>query len=141
MDFQSLCTSINDVVCHGIPSAKQKLKEGDIINVDVTPIVNGYHGDSSRTFFVGKPSPKIEKLVRITKECLDLGIETVKIGNRVGDIGAVIQSMLKLMVFCCKRFCWSWNWKKVSRRASNPHYGKAGTGTRFQAGMVLQSSQ
>ena len=86
-----MCTSVNDVVCHGIPNAKQKLKEGDIINVDVTPIVDGYHGDSSRTFFVGKPAPKIEKLVRVTKECLELGIQTVKIGSRVGDIGAAIQ--------------------------------------------------
>ena len=129
---------MNDVVCHGIPSAKQKLKEGDIINVDVTPIVDGYHGDSSRTFFVGKPAPKIEKLVRVTKECLELGIQTVKIGSRVGDIGAAIQKHAEANGFSVVRdFVGHGIGKKFHEEPQIPHYGKAGTGTRFQAGMVF----
>ncbi len=135
---KSVCTSVNDVVCHGIPNAKQKLKEGDIINVDVTPIVNGYHGDSSRTFIVGKTSPKIEKLVKVTKECLELGMATVKIGSRVGDIGAVIQKHAESNGFSVVRdFVGHGIGKNFHEDPQIPHYGKAGTGTRFQAGMVF----
>ncbi|HAC63363.1 MAG TPA: type I methionyl aminopeptidase, partial [Cyanothece sp. UBA12306] len=88
---KSICTSVNEVICHGIPNAKEILREGDIINVDVTPILDGYHGDTSRTFFVGTPSPKAKKLVEVTEECLRLGIAAVKPGGKIGDIGAAIQ--------------------------------------------------
>ncbi|HEY9735271.1 MAG TPA: type I methionyl aminopeptidase, partial [Trichocoleus sp.] len=88
---KSICTSINEVVCHGIPSAEQVLKDGDIINIDVTPIVDGYYGDTSRTFFVGEPSPLAKKLVEVTEECLWRAIREVKPGARIGDIGAAIQ--------------------------------------------------
>lgn len=135
---KSVCTSVNDVVCHGIPNAKQKLKEGDIINVDVTPIVDGYHGDSSRTFFVGKPSAKIEKLVRVTRECLERGMATVKIGSRVGDIGAAIQQHAEINGFSVVRdFVGHGIGRQFHEEPQIPHYGKAGTGTRFQAGMVF----
>ncbi len=87
---KSICTSINHVVCHGIPGNK-KLKEGDIINIDITVIKNGYHGDTSKMFFVGEPSIKAKRLVRITHECLWLGIDLVKPGVTLGDIGAAIQ--------------------------------------------------
>ncbi|MEN9566677.1 MAG: hypothetical protein RLZZ69_1873, partial [Cyanobacteriota bacterium] len=87
----SLCTSVNEVICHGIPNAKQILKDGDIINIDVTPILDGYHGDTSRTFFVGNPSPKAKELVEVTEECLRRGIAAVKPGARICDIGAAIQ--------------------------------------------------
>ncbi|HBL13138.1 MAG TPA: type I methionyl aminopeptidase, partial [Cyanobacteria bacterium UBA11162] len=91
-DFpKSICTSVNEVVCHGIPNAKQILKDGDIINIDVTPIVDGYHGDTSKTFFVGTPSPTAKKLVEVTYECMMRGIAAVKPGGRIGDIGAAIQ--------------------------------------------------
>lgn len=70
---KSICTSVNEVICHGIPNAKQILKDGDIINIDVTPIVDGYHGDTSKTFIVGNAAPKIKKLVEVTQECLHLG--------------------------------------------------------------------
>jgi len=87
---KSLCTSINEVVCHGIPG-ETALKEGDIINVDVTPILNGYYGDTSRMYLVGGVSPEAEKLCRITKECMELGIAQVRPGGTVGDIGHAIQ--------------------------------------------------
>lgn len=89
---KSICTSINDVVCHGIPSSTVFLKDGDIINVDVTTIFNGWHGDTSATFFVGTPSPEAKRLVEITQKCLELGIAEVKPGKRLGDIGAAIQT-------------------------------------------------
>ncbi|MDJ0599634.1 MAG: type I methionyl aminopeptidase, partial [Crocosphaera sp.] len=81
---KSICTSVNHVVCHGIPNAKQILKEGDIINIDVTPILDGYHGDTSRTFFVGTPSPLAKRLVEVTEKCLMEAIQTVKPGSRIG---------------------------------------------------------
>jgi methionyl aminopeptidase len=88
---KSICTSVNEVICHGIPNAKQVLKEGDIINIDVTPIVDGYHGDTSKTFIVGTAAPKVQHLVEVTQKCLYLGIAEVKPGARIGDIGAAIQ--------------------------------------------------
>ena len=87
---KSICTSINHVVCHGIPSDNKILKNGDIINIDVTVIVEGWHGDTSRMFFVGKPSVKAKKLVEVTYECLMLGIEQVKPGADFNTIGIAI---------------------------------------------------
>ena len=87
---KSICTSINEVICHGIPSKKQVLKQGDIINIDVTPILDGYHGDTSKTFFVGTPSPVAKKLVEVTEKSMYLGIAEVKPGNKIGDIGACL---------------------------------------------------
>ncbi|MBR9870610.1 MAG: type I methionyl aminopeptidase, partial [Gammaproteobacteria bacterium] len=88
---KSICTSVNQVVCHGIPSEAKILKNGDIINIDVTVIKDGYHGDTSKMYFVGEPQPHLERLVRITQECLYKGIELVRPGTRLGDIGHVIQ--------------------------------------------------
>ncbi|MCP4501592.1 MAG: type I methionyl aminopeptidase [Deltaproteobacteria bacterium] len=88
---KSICTSVNEVVCHGIPNAKHVLKDGDIINIDVTPIVDGYHGDTSKTFFVGQPSDEVRKLVEVTEACLRDGIRQVKPGGRLRDIGVAIQ--------------------------------------------------
>src|SRR5690606_30210910 len=88
---KSICTSVNHVVCHGIPSEKKILKSGDILNVDVTVIVDGYHGDTSKMFLVGKVASHAERLVKVTQECLYKGIELVKPGARLGDIGHVIQ--------------------------------------------------
>ncbi len=87
---KSICTSVNHVVCHGIPSEK-KLNDGDIINVDVTVIVDGWHGDTSRTFFVGKPTIKAKRLVEVTYECMMLGIKEVKPGAPVNNIGRAIE--------------------------------------------------
>jgi methionyl aminopeptidase len=87
---KSVCTSINDVVCHGIPSA-QRIVDGDIINVDVTHIYDGFHGDTSATFYIGTPSEDAKKVTEISRRCLELGIAAVTPGARIGDIGAVIQ--------------------------------------------------
>jgi len=88
---KSVCTSINEVICHGIPSPDRVLREGDILNIDVTTILDGYYGDSSRMFLIGEVSPEARKLVRVTRECLELGIAQVKPGNRLGDVGHAIQ--------------------------------------------------
>ena len=88
---KSVCTSINEVVCHGIPSEDEILKEGDIINVDVSTILDGYYSDASRMFIIGKTTPEKEKLVRITKECLEIGMQAAKPFGFVGDIGNAIQ--------------------------------------------------
>ncbi|PJZ52583.1 type I methionyl aminopeptidase [Leptospira adleri] len=92
---KSVCTSVNQVVCHGIPKATEILKEGDIINIDVTPLLDGYHGDSSRTFIVGgKTSPEVATLVADTEKAMYIGIEQVKPGNRVHDIANAIDDFL-----------------------------------------------
>ncbi|MEM7181907.1 MAG: type I methionyl aminopeptidase [Spirochaetota bacterium] len=91
---KSICTSINNVVCHGIPKKNDVLKDGDIINIDVTPIVNGYHGDTSRTFMIGNVTPEIEQLVKDTEKAMWVGIQQVKPGNRISDIANAIDDFL-----------------------------------------------
>lgn len=86
-----VCTSVNNVVCHGIPSKKQILKEGDIVNVDCTTIYNGYYGDASRMFVIGKTSEENERLIRVTKQCLEIGLEQVKPWGFLGDVGYAIE--------------------------------------------------
>ncbi|QUS60759.1 type I methionyl aminopeptidase [Synechocystis sp. PCC 7339] len=135
---KSICTSINEVICHGIPHRKRVLQEGDIINVDVTPILDGYHGDCSRTFFVGTPSPVAEKLVKVTEECLHLGIEAVKPGGKIGDIGAAIQKHAEAQGFSVVRDFVGHGISKIFHTAPQiPHYGKAGKGKRLRPGMVF----
>lgn len=135
---QSICTSVNEVVCHGIPNAKQILKEGDIINIDVTPLVDGYHGDTSKTFFVGTPSPTAKRLVEVTEECLRRGIAEVKPGARIGDIGAVIQEYAESQGFSVVRNFTGHGVHRVFHAAPEvPHYGKRGTGKRLRPGMVF----
>ncbi len=135
---KSICTSINEVVCHGIPSPSVFLKEGDIINVDVTPIINNFHGDSSRTFFVGKVSENARRLVDCARKCLDLGIEVVKDGARVGDIGAVIQNYAENCHYqVVREFVGHGIGRIFHEDPQIPHYGKAGKGARLSRGMVF----
>ncbi|MBE9117967.1 type I methionyl aminopeptidase [Lusitaniella coriacea LEGE 07157] len=135
---KSICTSINEVICHGIPNAKQILKEGDIINLDVTPILNGYHGDTSRTFFVGTPSPKAKKLVEVTEECLRRGIAEVKPGAKIGDIGAAIQEYAESNGFSVVRDFVGHGISNIFHTAPQvPHYGRRGKGKRLRKGMVF----
>ena len=135
---KSICTSINSVVCHGIPNAKQILKDGDIINIDVTPIVDGFYGDTSKTFFVGTPSPLARKLVEVTEKCLQLGIAEVKPGARVGDIGAAIQEYAEAQGFSVVQDFTGHGVHRVFHTPPYiPHYGKRDTGTRLRAGMVF----
>lgn len=134
----SICTSINEVICHGIPSKNQILKDGDIINIDVTPIVDGYHGDTSKTFFVGNPSPKTKKLVEVTEECLYRGINAVKPNGRIGDIGAAIQEYAESCGFSVVRNFVGHGIGRIFHTAPQvPHYGRKGTGKKIRPGMVF----
>jgi methionyl aminopeptidase len=135
---KSICTSVNEVVCHGIPNAKQILRDGDIINIDVTPILDGFYGDTSKTFFVGNPTPKIKKLVEVTEECLRRGIAEVKPGARIGDIGAAIQSYAEAQGFSVVRNFAGHGIHRVFHTAPEIlHYGKRGTGKKLREGMVF----
>ncbi|MGL5064635.1 MAG: type I methionyl aminopeptidase [Microcoleus sp.] len=135
---KSICTSVNEVVCHGIPNAKQILRDGDIINIDVTPLVEGYHGDTSKTFFVGTPSPLAKKLVEVTEECLMRGIAEVKPGARTGDIGAAIQEYAESQGFSVVRnFAGHGVHRVFHTEPEILHYGKRGTGKKLRSGMVF----
>ncbi|WP_017654801.1 type I methionyl aminopeptidase [Fortiea contorta] len=135
---KSICTSVNEVVCHGIPNAKQILKDGDIINIDVTLIVDGYHGDTSKTFFVGTPSAKARKLVEVTDECRRRGIAEVKPGARIGDIGAAIQEYAEAEGFSVVRDFVGHGISNIFHTAPDiPHYGTRGKGKRLRPGMVF----
>jgi methionyl aminopeptidase len=135
---KSICTSVNEVICHGIPNARQILKDGDIINIDVTPIVEGYHGDTSRTFFVGTPSAKARKLVEVTEECLHRAIAAVKPGAKIGDIGAAIQEYAEGNGFSVVRDFVGHGVSTIFHTAPQiPHYGTRGKGKRLRKGMVF----
>lgn len=135
---KSICTSVNEVICHGIPNAKQVLKDGDIINIDVTPLVDGYHGDTSKTFFVGNPSPLAKKLVEVTEECLYRGIAQVKPGGRIGDIGAAIQEYAESQGFSVVRdFVGHGIHRIFHTEPQVPHYGTRGKGRMIRPGMVF----
>ena len=132
------CTSVNDVVCHGIPSERHVLRDGDIINVDVTPVVDGWHGDSSRTFVVGDASPKARRLVADTWRALWLGIRAVKPGGRSGDIGHAIQSFAEAQGYAVVREFTGHGVGRVFHTApSILHYGKPGTGELITPGMTF----
>lgn len=134
---KSICTSINHVVCHGIPDEKP-LKDGDIVNIDVTVIVDGWHGDSSRMYFVGKPSVRAARLVQITYEALMLGIEQVKPGATTGDIGHAIQSYVEKHNYSVVRDYCGHGLGKVFHAAPNIlHYGRKGTGVTLKEGMFF----
>ena len=135
---KSICTSINHVVCHGIPSDK-KLREGDIVNIDVTVILDGWHGDTSRMFYVGKKIPiKARKLVDITYECLMRGIEAVKPGATLGDVGHVIQSIAEAERFSVVRdFCGHGLGKVFHCPPSVVHVGNPGEGVVLEPGMFF----
>ena len=134
---KSICTSVNHVICHGIPSDK-KLKNGDIINIDVTVIKDGYHGDTSQMFFLGDSSILARRLVKITQECLYLGIQQVKPGARLGDIGQVIQTHAENNRFSVVReYCGHGIGRIFHEEPSVLHYGIAGTGLMLAPGMTF----
>ncbi|MBD1996612.1 type I methionyl aminopeptidase [Leptolyngbya sp. FACHB-541] len=134
----SICTSVNEVICHGIPSRQQILKAGDIVNIDVTPLLEGYHGDTSRTFFVGNPSPSAQKLVQVTHECMLRGIAEIKPGARIGDIGAAIQAHAEANGFAVVRdFVGHGVGRQFHTEPSVPHFGQRGRGLRLKPGMVF----
>jgi methionyl aminopeptidase len=134
---KSICTSVNHQVCHGIPGAK-KLKEGDIVNVDVTVLKDGYHGDTSKMFVIGKPSILADRLIKITQECLYRGIELVKPGNHFGDIGHAIQQHAEGNRFTVVREYCGHGIGKIFHEPPNVlHYGKPGTGEKLLPGMIF----
>ena len=134
---KSICTSVNHVVCHGIPGDK-KLKDGDIINIDITVIKEGFHGDTSRMFMVGKPSVLAERLCRVTYECMFKGIEIVRPGTRLGDIGHVIQTHAEAQNFSVVReYCGHGIGRGFHEEPQVLHYGRPGTGVRLEAGMAI----
>ncbi len=133
----SLCTSINHVVCHGIPG-ERKLKDGDIVNIDITVIKDGFHGDSSRMFIAGKPSIQAKRLVELTYEAMWRGIRVVRPGARLGDIGAAIQRFAEGQGFSVVReFCGHGIGRQFHEEPQVLHYGRAGTGIELQAGMIF----
>lgn len=135
---KSICTSVNHVVCHGIPSDDKILKQGDIINIDVTILKDGYHGDTSKTFLVGNCKPVAERLVKVTRECLYKGIEVVKPGATLGDIGHVIQTHAERNRFSVVReYCGHGIGKLFHDEPQIVHYGEPGTGLALEEGMTF----
>jgi methionyl aminopeptidase len=134
---KSVCTSINNVVCHGIPGA-QVLKDGDIVNVDVTHIYNGFHGDTSATFYIGTPSAEARKVTEVARKALELGIAEVREGARLGDIGAAIQEYVEGQGCSVVR---DYVGHGIGRRFHEDpqvkHFGKRGSGERLKAGMTF----
>jgi methionyl aminopeptidase len=134
---KSCCTSINHVVCHGIPGDKP-LKDGDIVNVDVTPLLDGWHGDTSRMYLVGDVSIKARKLVDVTYECLMLGLEQAKPGNRLGDISNAIQQHAEKHRYGIVRdFCGHGVGRLFHDSPEVVHAGRPGTGPELKPGMFF----
>lgn len=135
---KSVCTSINEVVCHGIPKAEGILQEGDIINVDCTTILDGYFADASRMFIIGKTTPEKEQLVRVAKECLEIGMETAKPYCFVGDIGNAIDKHARRYHYGIVRdLCGHGVGNAFHEEPDVAHYGKKGSGMLLVPGMVF----
>lgn len=135
---KSVCISVNQVICHGIPSPKKILKKGDIVNIDVTVIKDGWHGDTNKTFFCGEVSPLAERLTRVARECMIKGIEIVKPGTTLGDIGHVIQQHAEKQRFSVVReYCGHGIGRGFHEDPQVLHYGKPGTGLVLEEGMVF----
>jgi methionyl aminopeptidase len=134
---KSICTSVNHVVCHGIPGPR-KLKQGDLINIDVSVIKDGYHGDTSRMYFVGKPSVAAERLARVAYEGLCRGIATVRSGVRLGDIGYAIQSYVESEnCSIVREYCGHGIGREFHEDPQVLHYGRPGTGLTLEPGMTI----
>lgn len=135
---KSVCTSINEVVCHGIPSEKEILKDGDIINVDVSTILDGYYSDASRMYMIGNVSPEKEKLVRVAKECLEIGMKAAKPFGYVGDIGHAVQKHAEKNGFSVVRdLCGHGVGLEFHEEPEVCHFGRKGTGMLLVPGMVF----
>jgi methionyl aminopeptidase len=134
---KSICTSLNEVVCHGIPS-QRALRDGDIVNVDITHISRGFHGDTSATFYVGKPSEEAKLVTEVARRCLELGIAEVRPGARLGDIGAAIQEFAEARgCSVVEDFVGHGIGRKFHDEPKVAHYGERGKGMRLKAGMTF----
>lgn len=135
---KSVCTSINEVVCHGIPSKGRVLRDGDIINVDVTTLFNDFHGDTSATFYIGTPSEGARKVTEVARACLELAIAEVRDGARFGDLGAAIQEHAEANGCSVVRdFVGHGIGRKFHDEPNVEHFGRRGTGARLKAGMIF----
>ncbi len=135
---KSICTSVNQVICHGIPSKRDVLKEGDIVNVDVTTYLNKFHGDTNRTFFVGEVDPKIKHLVETTYRCLYAGINEVRPGGHIGDIGEVIEQIAHAEGFSVvEEYCGHGIGREFHEEPQIIHFGPAGVGAMMKPGMTF----
>jgi methionyl aminopeptidase len=135
---KSLCTSKNEVICHGIPSEKDILTNGDIINLDVTTIIKGFHGDTNKTFLIGDVKPEVKKLVDVSEQCLMAGISVCRPGARIGDIGAVIEEIAHDHVFTVvHEYCGHGIGRAFHEEPQVVHVGKKGTGVEMRPGMTF----
>jgi methionyl aminopeptidase len=135
---KSICTSVNHVVCHGIPSPDKRLKQGDIINVDVTVIKEGWHGDTSRMFAVGKIAPAAQRLIDITREAMWIGIRQIRPGTRLGDLGAAIQGFVEPQhLSIVREYCGHGIGKIFHEDPQVLHYGERGRGFELIPGMTF----
>lgn len=135
---KSVCTSLNEVICHGIPSAQDILKDGDILNIDVTTYLNKFHGDTNKTFMVGNVSPAIQKLVEVTYECMRAGIAQVRPGGHIGDIGAAIQEIAHAHGYSVvEDYCGHGIGREFHEAPQVVHVGKKGTGPEMKPGMTF----
>ena len=135
---KSICTSVNHVICHGIPDHEKVLKDGDIINIDITVIKDGFHGDTSKMFVVGKPTILGDRLIRVTQECLYLGLKKVKNGARLGDIGHAIQVHAEKHNYSIVReYCGHGIGAIFHEDPQVLHYGRPGTGEVLKTGMCI----
>lgn len=135
---KSVCTSKNDVICHGIPNKKDILRDGDILNVDVTTKLNGFHGDTNRTYLIGNVRPEIQKLVEITYQCMMAAIAISRPGARLGDIGAVIQELAHDNGYSVvQEYCGHGIGREFHEEPQILHYGKRGTGIEMKPGMTF----
>lgn len=135
---KSICTSLNHVICHGIPSDTTILKQGDIVNIDITVIKDGYHGDTSKMFLVGDVAPHAEKLVNITQECLYKAIAIVRPGITLGDIGHIIQQYAESNHYSVVReYCGHGIGKVFHEEPQVLHYGQPNTGMKIEEGMTF----
>jgi methionyl aminopeptidase len=135
---KSLCTSLNEVICHGIPSDKEFVRDGDILNLDVTNIWKGFHGDTNATFLIGNVKPEIQKLVAVTHDCMMAGIATCKPGAHLGDIGAAIEELAHDNGFSVvHEYCGHGIGRAFHEDPQITHFGKRGTGLEMRPGMTF----
>lgn len=134
---KSICTSVNHVICHGVPDDR-KLKDGDIVNIDVTPKLDGWHGDSSRMFFVGNVPVKAKRLTQVAYDCMMLGIDQVKAGRHIGDIGHAIQAHAEKHHYSVVRdYCGHGTGRTFHTPPNVMHYGERGAGLVLEEGMFI----
>ena len=135
---KSICTSVNEVVCHGIPSEKKTLKTGDIVNIDITVIKDGYHGDTSKMFHVGEPASHAKRLVDVTQECLYKAIDIIRPGTTLGDVGHVIQQHAETNYYSIVReYCGHGIGLGFHEEPQVLHYGSKGSGLKLEEGMTF----